>query len=59
MQQLSLVDVSIGRVRILALSTDNLTLAASVSGDIRFYSVRDFVNKVWCDMLWLLFDFVL
>lgn len=44
-QQLSLVDVSIGRVRILALSTDNLTLAASVSGDIRFYSVRDFVNK--------------
>ncbi|KAL1332925.1 hypothetical protein HN51_061691 [Arachis hypogaea] len=44
-QQLSLVDVSIGRVHCLALSTDNSTLAASVSGDIRFYSVPNFLNK--------------
>ncbi|KAK7247325.1 hypothetical protein RIF29_42206 [Crotalaria pallida] len=44
-QQLSLVDVSIGRVRILALSTDNSLLAASVSGHIRFYSVDSFLNK--------------
>ncbi|KAK7357242.1 hypothetical protein VNO80_16526 [Phaseolus coccineus] len=46
-EQLSLVDVPIGRVRALALSTDNLTLAAvaSVSGDIWFYSVESFLNK--------------
>ncbi|KOM35896.1 hypothetical protein LR48_Vigan02g204600 [Vigna angularis] len=46
-QQLSLVDVSIGRIRSLTLSTDNLTLAAvtSLSGDIRFYSVESFLNK--------------
>nr|KYP50091.1 hypothetical protein KK1_028167 [Cajanus cajan] len=44
-QQLSLVDVSIGRVRALAVSTDNSTLAASVAGDIRFYSVESFLNK--------------
>ncbi|RDX95312.1 Nuclear pore complex protein NUP214, partial [Mucuna pruriens] len=44
-QQLSLVDVSIGRVRALALSTDNSTLAASVSGDVWFYSVENFLNK--------------
>jgi len=47
-ERLSLVDVPIGRVRSLALSTDNLTLAAvaSVSGDIWFYSVESFLNKV-------------
>ncbi|KAG5093300.1 hypothetical protein JHK84_048888 [Glycine max] len=44
-EQLSLVDVPVGRVRALALSTDNSTLAASVSGDIRFYSVESFLNK--------------
>lgn len=44
-QKLSLVDVSIGRVRVLALSTDNSMLAASVSGDIWFYSVENFLNK--------------
>ncbi|KAK2401393.1 hypothetical protein P8452_08114 [Trifolium repens] len=44
-EELSLVDVRIGRVRILALSTDNSTLAASVGGDIRFYSVDSFLNK--------------
>ncbi|XP_061344766.1 nuclear pore complex protein NUP214-like [Gastrolobium bilobum] len=45
LQQLSLVNVSLGRVRILALSNDNSTLAASVSGEIRFYSVDSFLNK--------------
>ncbi|PNX54616.1 nuclear pore complex protein [Trifolium pratense] len=45
-EELSLVDVGIGRVRILALSTDNSTLAASVGGYIRFYSVDSFLNKV-------------
>jgi nuclear pore complex protein Nup214 len=45
-EELSLVDVRIGRVRILALSTDNSTLAASVGGDIQFYSVDSFLNKV-------------
>ncbi|KAE9601245.1 hypothetical protein Lal_00024059 [Lupinus albus] len=44
-EQLSLVDVSIGRVHILALSTDNSLLAASVSGQIQFYPVDSFVNK--------------
>ncbi|XP_027934105.1 nuclear pore complex protein NUP214 isoform X2 [Vigna unguiculata] len=46
-EQLSLVDVSIGRIRSLTLSTDNLTLAAvtSSSGDIQFYSVESFLNK--------------
>ncbi|XP_045810734.1 nuclear pore complex protein NUP214 isoform X1 [Trifolium pratense] len=44
-EELSLVDVGIGRVRILALSTDNSTLAASVGGYIRFYSVDSFLNK--------------
>ncbi|KAK7405276.1 hypothetical protein VNO78_06480 [Psophocarpus tetragonolobus] len=44
-EQLSLVDVPIGRVRALTLSTDNSTLAASVSGDIHFYSVESFLHK--------------
>ncbi|XP_027355036.1 nuclear pore complex protein NUP214 isoform X2 [Abrus precatorius] len=44
-QQLSLVDVSVGMVRILALSTDNSMLAASGSSDIRFYSVENFLSK--------------
>ncbi|KAJ1416864.1 hypothetical protein SESBI_17020 [Sesbania bispinosa] len=45
--ELSLIDVPVGRVRILALSTDNSTLAASVSGDIMFYSVHSFLSKVF------------
>lgn len=45
-EQLSLVDVPIGRVRTLAVSTDNSLLAAAVAGDIRFYSVDSFLNKV-------------
>ncbi|XP_054821316.1 nuclear pore complex protein NUP214 isoform X3 [Prosopis cineraria] len=44
-QQLSLADVSIGKVHILALSTDNSTVAASVSGDIQFFSVDNLLSK--------------
>ncbi|CAK8571666.1 unnamed protein product [Lathyrus sativus] len=44
-EELSLVDVPIGRVRILAVSTDNSLLATAVAGDIRFYSVDSFLNK--------------
>ncbi|XP_028796799.1 nuclear pore complex protein NUP214 isoform X2 [Neltuma alba] len=44
-QQLSLVDVSIGEVHILALSTDNSTVAASVSGVIQFFSVDKLLSK--------------
>ncbi|CAI8611572.1 unnamed protein product [Vicia faba] len=44
-EELSLVDVPIGRVRILAVSTDNSMLAAAVAADIRFYSVDSFLNK--------------
>jgi len=53
-EQLSLVDVPIGRVRSLAISTDNLTLAAvaSGSGDISFYSVESFLNKVRYFVTW-------
>ena len=45
-QQLSLVDVPIGKVHILALSSDNALLAASASGDMRFYLVENFLRKV-------------
>lgn len=45
-EELCLVDVAIGRVRILAISSDNSTLAACVAGDIRFYDVKSFLNKV-------------
>ena len=46
LQQLSLVDVAIGRVHTLALSADNSMVAASVSSDIQFFSVEKFLNKV-------------
>ncbi|KAJ7954552.1 Nuclear pore complex protein [Quillaja saponaria] len=44
-QQLSLVDVSIGNIHILAISTENSTLAASVAGDMHFFSVTSLLNK--------------
>ncbi|RVW48806.1 Nuclear pore complex protein NUP214 [Vitis vinifera] len=44
-QELSVVDVPIANVRILALSTDSSTLAASVGGDIHFFSVDSLLNK--------------
>jgi len=48
-EELCLVDVEIGRVRILAISSDDSTLAACVAGDIRFYNVQSFLNKVRFD----------
>lgn len=45
-QQLSLVEIPIGKVNTLALSADNSTVAASVSGDIRFFSVDSLLSKV-------------
>ncbi|KAM4084594.1 hypothetical protein ACB094_08G144300 [Castanea mollissima] len=44
-QELSIVDVSIGKVHILALSTDNSTLAASVASHIHFFSVSSLLNQ--------------
>ncbi|KAF8398619.1 hypothetical protein HHK36_017550 [Tetracentron sinense] len=46
-QELSLVDVSIGRVYILALSTDSTMIAASVGGEIYFFSVNSLLLKVY------------
>nr|XP_023903530.1 nuclear pore complex protein NUP214-like [Quercus suber] len=44
-QELSIVDVPIGKVHILALSTDNSTLAASVASHIHFFSVSALLNQ--------------
>ncbi|KAK4608191.1 hypothetical protein RGQ29_001836 [Quercus rubra] len=44
-QELSIVDVPIGKVHILALSTDNSTLAASVASNIHFFSVSSLLNR--------------
>ncbi|XP_072960427.1 nuclear pore complex protein NUP214 isoform X2 [Typha angustifolia] len=41
----SVVDVRIGRVSVLALSSDSSTLAAAVGGDIHLFSVRALLNK--------------
>ncbi|RVX12998.1 Nuclear pore complex protein NUP214 [Vitis vinifera] len=49
-QELSVVDVPIANVRILALSTDSSTLAASVGGDIHFFSVDSFSIR-WGSMV--------
>ncbi|XVE70344.1 hypothetical protein DITRI_Ditri10aG0065100 [Diplodiscus trichospermus] len=45
-EDLSLVDVSIGKAHILALSSsDDSTLAVSVAADIRFFSVESLLKK--------------
>ncbi|KAI8008473.1 Nuclear pore complex protein NUP214 [Camellia lanceoleosa] len=44
-KELSVVDVPIGKVYILALSAGSSTLAASIGGDIHFYSVSSLLNK--------------
>nr|XP_011461636.1 PREDICTED: nuclear pore complex protein NUP214 isoform X1 [Fragaria vesca subsp. vesca] len=44
-QQLSVVDVTLANLHILALSTDNSTLAATADADIRFFSVGSFLDK--------------
>lgn len=45
-QELSVVDVSIGKVSILALSADSSMLAASVGFKLYFFSVASLLNKV-------------
>ncbi|GLU19614.1 hypothetical protein SLE2022_358540 [Rubroshorea leprosula] len=44
-EQLSVVYVPIGQVRILALSSDNSTLAVSVAADVHSFSVESLLNK--------------
>lgn len=44
--ELSIVDVSIGKVRILSLSPDSSTLAASVGRDVHFFFVDALLSKV-------------
>lgn len=50
-KELSVVDVPIGQVYILALSADSSTLAACIDGKIHFFSVASFLNKVWVHLL--------
>lgn len=45
-QKFSVVDVSLGKVSILALSADSSMLAASVGLNIYFFSVDALLNKV-------------
>ncbi|XP_058196407.1 nuclear pore complex protein NUP214-like isoform X2 [Rhododendron vialii] len=44
-KELSVVDVPIGQVYILALSADSSTLAACIDGKIHFFSVTSLLNK--------------
>lgn len=45
-QELSVVDVPIGKVHILAISTDNSILAASIASHVHFFSLKSLLNKV-------------
>lgn len=45
-QDLSIVDVSVGKVHVLALSNDNSFLAAVVAGDVHLFSVDSLLDKV-------------
>ncbi|KAH9317872.1 hypothetical protein KI387_019641, partial [Taxus chinensis] len=45
-QNASMVDIALGGVSILTLSSDGLTLAACVGGTVHFFSVPDLVHKV-------------
>ncbi|KAM7522789.1 hypothetical protein LguiA_012691 [Lonicera macranthoides] len=44
-QKLSIVDVPIGKVSILALSADSSTLAAIIGGDLQFFAVTALLNQ--------------
>ncbi|XP_022945173.1 nuclear pore complex protein NUP214 isoform X1 [Cucurbita moschata] len=44
-QDLSIVDVSVGKVHVLALSNDNSFLAAVVAGDVHLFSVDSLLDK--------------
>ncbi|KAK2980864.1 hypothetical protein RJ640_003091 [Escallonia rubra] len=46
-QELSLVDLDIGKVSILALSPDSSTLAASIGSHLHLFSVTALLNKEW------------
>lgn len=51
-QDLSIVDVPVGDVRILSLSSDDSILAVSVAADIHFFSVDSLLKKVyWSEAL--------
>lgn len=45
-QELSLVDVPIGKVSILALSADGSLLAATVASHVHFFAVSALLHKV-------------
>jgi nuclear pore complex protein Nup214 len=45
-QHVSLVDVPIGKVHILTLSTDSSTLAVSVAAHIHFFHIHSLLDKV-------------
>lgn len=45
-QDSAVVDVRIGRVSILSLSSDSSTLAATIGGEIHFFSVPSLLSKV-------------
>lgn len=46
-QELSLVDVPIGKVSILALSADDSLLAAIIASHVHFFAVSALLHKVW------------
>lgn len=50
-QELSLVDVPIGKISILALSHDDSLLAATVSCHVHFFAVSALLHKVFCYLL--------
>lgn len=45
-QELSVVDVPIGKVHILAISAENSTLAASIDRNVHFFPLNSLLNKV-------------
>lgn len=47
LQELSLVDVPIGKVSILALSVDDSLLAAGMDSHVHFFAVSALLHKVW------------
>ncbi|XP_047318048.1 nuclear pore complex protein NUP214 [Impatiens glandulifera] len=55
-QDLSIVDVNIGKVHILALSADSSNLAACVGGEVHLFSVSSLLDKVQKPLLSLSLD---
>lgn len=56
-QELSLVDVPIGNVSILALSADDSLLAATVSSHVHFFAVSALLHKVCCYVCMYVYHF--